>query len=51
MNAILGDEDRLKALAEDLLNTIKRVAEGSTVKGKAMFVCAAGRLPGISTVS
>lgn len=41
MNAILGDEDRLKALAEDFAKHYeKRVAEGSTVKGKAMFVCA-----------
>ncbi|HBT3012658.1 TPA: DUF3387 domain-containing protein, partial [Klebsiella pneumoniae] len=41
MNAILGDEDRLKALAEDFARHYeKRVAEGSTVKGKAMFVCA-----------
>ncbi|MDA2846268.1 type I restriction enzyme subunit R domain-containing protein, partial [Escherichia coli] len=41
MNAVLGDEDRLKALAEDFAKHYeKRVAEGSTVKGKAMFVCA-----------
>ena len=41
MNAILGDDDRLKALAEDFAKHYeKRVAEGSTVKGKAMFVCA-----------
>ena len=39
MNAILGDPDRLKALAEDFINHYeKRVSEGSTVKGKAMFV-------------
>ena len=37
----MGDEDRLKALAEDFAKHYeKRVAEGSTVKGKAMFVCA-----------
>ncbi|EMA2721522.1 HsdR family type I site-specific deoxyribonuclease [Salmonella enterica] len=36
MNAILGDEDRLKALAEDFAKHYeKRVAEGSTVKGDA----------------
>lgn len=41
MNAILGDEDRLQALAEDFAKHYEaRVAEGSTVKGKAMFVCA-----------
>nr|MDN1061675.1 type I restriction endonuclease subunit R [Escherichia coli] len=41
MNAVLGDEDRLKTLAEDFAKHYeKRVAEGSTVKGKAMFVCA-----------
>ena len=41
MNAILGDEDRLEALAKDFVaHYEERVAEGSTVKGKAMFVCA-----------
>lgn len=41
MNAILGDDDRLQALAEDFAKHYeKRVTEGSTVKGKAMFVCA-----------
>lgn len=40
MNAILGDPDRLRALAEDLVNHYEnRVAEGSSVKGKAMVVC------------
>ena len=40
MYAILGDPDRLKAVAEDFVNHYSnRVAEGSTVKGKAMFVC------------
>ncbi|MBZ9650719.1 type I restriction endonuclease subunit R [Psychroflexus montanilacus] len=39
MNTILGDPDRLKALAEDFVEHYeKRVNEGSTVKGKAMFV-------------
>lgn len=39
MYAILGDPDRLKAVAEDFVNHYeKRIAEGSTVKGKAMFV-------------
>ena len=40
MNAILGDPDRLKAVADDFVKHYeKRVSEGSTVKGKAMFVC------------
>ncbi len=40
MYAIIGDPDRLKAVAEDFVNHYeKRVLEGSTVKGKAMFVC------------
>lgn len=40
MNAILGDPDRLKALAEDFVTHYEnRTNEGSTVKGKAMFVC------------
>lgn len=40
MNAILGDPDRLKALAEDFVQHYEnRVNEGATVKGKAMFVC------------
>ena len=41
MYSILGDPDRLEALAKDFANHYEqRVAEGSTVKGKAMFVCA-----------
>ena len=40
MNAILGDPDRLRVLAEDFVKHFEnRVNEGSTVKGKAMFVC------------
>lgn len=40
MNVILGDSDRLKALAEDFVTHYEtRVNEGATVKGKAMFVC------------
>lgn len=39
MNAILGDPGRIKALAEDFVKHYeKRVSEGATVKGKAMFV-------------
>ncbi|MDR9375187.1 MAG: type I restriction endonuclease subunit R, partial [Schleiferiaceae bacterium] len=40
MNTILGDRDRLKAVAEDFVQHYEqRIAEGATVKGKAMFVC------------
>ena len=40
MNAIIGDPGRLKDLANDFVaHYEKRVEEGSTVKGKAMFVC------------
>ena len=40
MNSILGDPDRLLKLAEDFVKHYdKRVSEGSTVKGKAIFVC------------
>jgi len=39
MDAILGDPDRLKALADDFVKHYEnRIAEGATVKGKAMFV-------------
>jgi type I restriction enzyme R subunit len=39
MNAILGDPDRLKALAKDFVEHYEaRVAEGATQEGKAMFV-------------
>ncbi|MCX2534838.1 HsdR family type I site-specific deoxyribonuclease [Plesiomonas shigelloides] len=41
MHSILGDPDRLAALANDFVaHYEERVREGSTVKGKAMFVCA-----------
>jgi len=40
MYAIIGDPERIKAVAQDFVNHYeKRVSEGSTVKGKAMFVC------------
>ena len=40
MNVILGDPSRLKAVAEDFVKHYeKRVEEGSSVAGKAMFVC------------
>lgn len=41
MNVVLGDPDRLEAIAKDFIQHYEtRVQEGSTVKGKAMFVCA-----------
>lgn len=41
MDIILGDPDRLKAIAIDFIaHYEKRVEEGSTIKGQAMFVCA-----------
>jgi type I restriction enzyme R subunit len=40
MNAIIGDPDRLQALAEDFVKHYEdRVSEGATILGKAMFVC------------
>jgi len=39
MTAILGDPDRLKAIAKDFVEHYeKRVSEGATLKGKAIFV-------------
>lgn len=41
LDAIIGDPDRLKAVAKDfVLHYEKRIEEGSTVASKAMFVCA-----------
>jgi len=40
LDMIIGDPDRLKAVAEDFIAHYEsRVAEGATVAGKAMFVC------------
>lgn len=40
LDVILGDPDRLKAVAQDFVaHYEKRVKEGGTVCGKAMFVC------------
>ena len=40
MNAILGDAKRLQNVAEDFVEHYeKRLSEGSTLIGKAMFVC------------
>ena len=41
MEVIIGDPDRLRAVAQDFISHYEtRVAEGATVAGKAMFVCA-----------
>ncbi len=40
MNAVLGDPDILKKIANDFVTHYEnRINEGATVKGKAMFVC------------
>ncbi|NMA72994.1 MAG: type I restriction endonuclease subunit R [Bacteroidales bacterium] len=40
LDVIIGDPDRLKAVAKDFVEHYeKRVEEGATVAGKAMFVC------------
>ena len=40
MSTILGDPDRIRAIAEDFVKHYEaRVDEGTTQKGKAMFVC------------
>jgi len=40
MSTILGDPDRIRAIAEDFVTHYEaRVEEGTTQKGKAMFVC------------
>jgi len=40
LDMIIGDPDRLRAIAEDFIDHYEtRVAEGATVAGKAMFVC------------
>lgn len=41
MEVIIGDPDRLRSVAQDFIEHYEaRVAEGATVAGKAMFVCA-----------
>jgi type I restriction enzyme R subunit len=41
MEVVLGDTDRIKAIAQDFITHYeKRVAEKATVAGKVMFVCA-----------
>ncbi|PNW26942.1 type I restriction endonuclease subunit R [Formosa algae] len=40
MNAIIGDPDRLRAVAVDFVKHYEtRIEEGATLKGKALFVC------------
>lgn len=40
MASILGDDDRLNALADDFIQHYEtRIEEGSTLRGKALFVC------------
>jgi type I restriction enzyme, R subunit len=40
MQVILGDPDRLRAVARDFVEHYeKRIKEGSSIKGKAMFIC------------
>jgi len=40
INTILGDPDRIKAIADDFVTHYEnRIVEKSSVKGKAMFVC------------
>ena len=41
MEVVLGDRDRIKAIAQDFLTHYEnRLAENATVAGKVMFVCA-----------
>ena len=45
LDVILGDPDRLRAVAQDFIAHYEsRVKEGATVAGKAMFVCASGNI-------
>lgn len=45
MRLILGNPDRIKAVAEDFVNHYEtRVSEGSTIMGKVMFVCASRQI-------
>lgn len=40
MSTIIGDPDRIEAIAKDFVDHYEaRVEEGATLKGKAMFVC------------
>ena len=45
MYVIIGDPDRIKAVAQDFVNHYEnRVNEGATVKGKAMFVASSRQI-------
>ena len=45
IDAIIGDPDRLRAVAEDFIRHYEtRVSEGATVAGKAMFVCSNSKI-------
>jgi type I restriction enzyme R subunit len=45
MNAIIGDPDRIKAVAEDFVKHYEtRIEEGATLKGKALFVCSSRQI-------
>ncbi len=45
MNMILGDPDRVRALAADFVKHYEqRLEEGATVKGKALFVCSSRQI-------
>ncbi len=45
MEVVLGDSDRIKAIAKDFIEHYEnRVKENATVAGKVMFVCASRRI-------
>ena len=45
MSEILGDPDRLKAIAKDFVAHYEnRVDEGATIKGKAIFVSSSRKI-------
>jgi type I restriction enzyme R subunit len=45
MNTILGDPDRIRVIARDFVEHYeKRLEEGATVAGKAMFICSARKI-------
>lgn len=45
MNTIIGNSERLSSLAKDFVEHYeKRVSEGTSIKGKAMFVCSSRKI-------
>ncbi len=45
LGVILGDPDRIRALAKDFVQHYeRRITEGSTIKGKAIFVCSSRQI-------